>query len=237
MVLKRRGPSWSHDNRPTTHSLHKWGLIWKPSQSSLAAAWLCWSQIKGQNWSPKFMCTCKSLQIYITGKYNTTAICTAYMILDYWLFLIAWVDLASWPWTPLSGTDTLCWCNRRCGGGVCGSWGNGSHLGSRGTLPARRGKRRAFSTRQWRRIDIAGCLKTLATTPSDVHTQSECYCALCNNYYTNNHNRNGVLLYYLIQENKSFGSKHHLHSSSDVREVVSSTVRTIKMEEVIGTAV
>ncbi len=37
-----------------------------------------------------------------------------------------------------------------------------------------------------------------------------------------NHYRNRVLLYYLYQENKSFGTGHHLHSSSDVREVVSS---------------
>jgi hypothetical protein len=34
-------------------------------------------------------------------------------------------------------------CNGRCGGGVCGSLGKGSHLGSRGARPARRGKRRA----------------------------------------------------------------------------------------------
>ncbi len=39
------------------------------------------------------------------------------------------------------------------------------------------------------------------------------------------HNRNHVSLYYLFQENKSFGTEHRLHSSSDVREVVSSTVR------------
>ncbi len=38
------------------------------------------------------------------------------------------------------------------------------------------------------------------------------------------HNRNRVSLYYLFQENKSFGTEHHLHSSSDVREVVSSTI-------------
>jgi hypothetical protein len=37
------------------------------------------------------------------------------------------------------------------------------------------------------------------------------------------YNRNRVSLYYLFQENKSFGTDHHLHSSSDVREVVSST--------------
>ncbi len=47
----------------------------------------------------------------------------------------------------------------------------------------------------------------LATSPRDVYAQSECYCALCNNCYTYNHNRNRVLLYYLFQENKSFGSK------------------------------
>jgi hypothetical protein len=39
-------------------------------------------------------------------------------------------------------------------------------------------------------------------------------------------NRNRVLLYYLFQENKSFGTGHNLHSSSDVREVVSGTVRS-----------
>jgi hypothetical protein len=44
-------------------------------------------------------------------------------------------------------------------------------------------------------------------TPSNVYTQSKCHCALCNNCCTNNHNMNRVLLYYLFQENKSFGSK------------------------------
>jgi hypothetical protein len=38
-----------------------------------------------------------------------------------------------------------------------------------------------------------------------------------------NHNRNRVSLDYLFQENKSYGTNCHLHSSSDVREVVSST--------------
>jgi hypothetical protein len=37
------------------------------------------------------------------------------------------------------------------------------------------------------------------------------------------HNRNHISLYYLFQENKSFGTSCHLHSSSGVREVVSST--------------
>jgi hypothetical protein len=49
---------------------------------------------------------------------------------------------------------------------VCEPWGKGSHLGrggSQGTGPSRRGKRRAVGTRQWRRIDITGCLKTWET--------------------------------------------------------------------------
>jgi hypothetical protein len=41
-----------------------------------------------------------------------------------------------------------------------------------------------------------------------------------------NHNSNRVSLYYLFQENKSFGTNCHLHSSSDVREVVLSTIHT-----------
>ncbi len=47
------------------------------------------------------------------------------------------------------------------------------------------------------------------------------HCIAVIQYY---HNRNRVSLYYLFQENKSFGTNYHLHSSSDVREVVSSTV-------------
>jgi hypothetical protein len=46
----------------------------------------------------------------------------------------------------------------------------------------------------------------LATTPSHVYAQSMYHCALCINYHINNHNRNHALLYYLFQENKSFGS-------------------------------
>jgi hypothetical protein len=39
-----------------------------------------------------------------------------------------------------------------------------------------------------------------------------------------NHNRNHDSLYYLFQENKAFGTHYHLHSSSDVWEVVLRTV-------------
>jgi hypothetical protein len=58
------------------------------------------------------------------------------------------------------------YCNGRCRGVVCRPWGNGSHLGSRGTRPARRGKRQAVGIGQWRRIDITGCLKRRETGSS-----------------------------------------------------------------------
>jgi hypothetical protein len=54
-------------------------------------------------------------------------------------------------------------CNRQWGEGVCGSWGKGSHLGSREAQPARRGKRLAVGFRQWRRRDIARWPKTHET--------------------------------------------------------------------------
>jgi hypothetical protein len=47
----------------------------------------------------------------------------------------------------------------------------------------------------------------LVTTPSHVYAQSIYHCMLCICYHINNHNRNRVLLYYLFQENKLFGSK------------------------------
>jgi hypothetical protein len=46
---------------------------------------------------------------------------------------------------------------------MCGSWGKGSHLGSQGARPARRGKRRAVGFRQWRRIDVMRWLKAQET--------------------------------------------------------------------------
>ncbi len=46
---------------------------------------------------------------------------------------------------------------------MCGSWGKGSHLGSRGAWPPRRGKRLAVGSGQWRRRDIARWPKTQET--------------------------------------------------------------------------
>jgi hypothetical protein len=110
---------------------------------------------------------------------------------------------------------------------VCGSLGKGSHLGSPGARPARRGKRRTVGFRQWRRIDIAGWSKmqemgSPLLQETFMHRVSVIeHCVAVIQY---NHNRNCVSLYYLFQENKSFGTDHHLHSSSNVREVVSSTL-------------
>jgi hypothetical protein len=104
----------------------------------------------------------------------------------------------------------------------------GSHLGSQGAQPARRGKRRAVGLRQWRRTDLAGWPKTQEMGSPHLqemfmHRVSDIvHCVAV--YVQYNHNRKHVSLYYLFQENKSFGTDHHLHSSSDVREVVSSTV-------------
>ncbi len=91
---------------------------------------------------------------------------------------------------------------------MCGSWGKGSHLGSRGARPARRGKRRAVGFRQWRRIDVVRWLKTQETgsphlQKTIMHRVSVIVHCVAVHY---NHNRNRVLLCYLFQENKSFGT-------------------------------
>ncbi len=94
---------------------------------------------------------------------------------------------------------------------MCGSWRNGSHLGSLGTRPAKRGKWRAVGSRQWRRIDIAGCVKTQKAGLSQHQATFMHRVSVIVHYMiivtSKAHNRNRVLLYYLFQENKSFGSK------------------------------
>jgi hypothetical protein len=59
--------------------------------------------------SPKITCTCKSLQVYITGKNNTMATPTVLhgsglLILPYYMSLPRQLV----PRTPLSGTDMTC---------------------------------------------------------------------------------------------------------------------------------
>jgi hypothetical protein len=97
---------------------------------------------------------------------------------------------------------------------VHGPWGNGSHLGSLGSReawPTRGGgktgswHRTVEEDRHYKMPQKLG--DGLATTPSHVYAQSTYHCALCINYRINNHIRNPFSLYYLFQENKSFGSK------------------------------
>ncbi len=74
----------------------------------------------------------------------------------------------------------------------------------------------------------------LATASRDGYAKSECFCALYRAVIQYNHDRNRVSLYYLFQENKSFGTYYHLHSSSDVREVVSRTI--LMLSEILSLA-
>jgi hypothetical protein len=110
---------------------------------------------------------------------------------------------------------------------VCGSWGKGSHLGNRGARPARKRKGPAVGSRQRRRRDIATW--TLKQETDSQRLQETVMHRVsvfvhCTAVIQYNQDRNRVSLYYLFQENKSFDTYYHLHSSSDVREVVSSTV-------------
>jgi hypothetical protein len=105
-------------------------------------------------------------------------------------------------------------CNGWCGGGVRGPWRNGGHLevgevGGPGPPGGGKGRTVGIQTveegRRYKMPQNTG--DGLATTPSHVYAQSMYHCALCINFHIDNHNRNHVLLYYLFQENKSFGSK------------------------------
>ncbi len=118
-------------------------------------------------------------------------------------------------------------CNGQWEGSVCGSWEKGSHLGNRGARPARMGKRPAVGSIQRRRRDIATWplvqeTGSLWLQDSVMHRVSAfVHCTAVIQY---NHNKNCVSLYYWFQENKSFGTYYHLHSSSNVRDVVSSKI-------------
>jgi hypothetical protein len=117
-------------------------------------------------------------------------------------------------------------CNGQWEGSVCGSWGKGSHLGSWGTWPARRGKRLAVGSRQRRRRDIAIWAQMRETDSPQLQEMVMLRVSAivhCTAVIPHNHNRNHASLYYLFQENKSFGTHYHLLSCSDVREVESRT--------------
>jgi hypothetical protein len=113
---------------------------------------------------------------------------------------------------------------------VCGPWGNGGRLagwGSQGARPARRGKGQAVGIRQWRGIDVKKMLQNvgdgLATTSSQVYTQSTYHCALCINTILIIITRIMFYCNYCFRRINHLVVKKHLHSSSGVRAVLSST--------------
>jgi hypothetical protein len=126
---------------------------------------------------------------------------------------------------------------------VCGPWGKGSHLGSRGsqgTWPARRGKRQAVGIRQWRRIDISECLRTQETgSPQHQATFMHkvriiVHCVLI----TTSTTITGIvfLLYICFRRINHLVVKNHLHSSSGVRENVyfRAQLHLIKIMSAVG---
>ncbi len=113
--------------------------------------------------------------------------------------------------------------------------GKGSHfgsLGSQGTWPAGRGKRRAVGIRQWRRIDISGCLRKQETgSPQHQATFMHRVCIIVHCVLiTTSTTITGIVFYCIIcfRRINHLVVKNHLHSSSGVREVVSSTCSIIK---------
>ncbi len=114
-----------------------------------------------------------------------------------------------------------------------GPWGNGGHLGSQGSQgarPTRRGKGRTVGIGQWRRVDVAKCLKStgdgLVTTSSHVYAQTMYHMYIvCQSVALTN--ITGIMFYCIIcfRRINHLVVKNHLHSSSGVREVVPSTRR------------
>jgi hypothetical protein len=129
------------------------------------------------------------------------------------------------------------YCNRQYGEDVCGPWGNGGRSagwGSQGAWPARKGKGRAVGIRQWKGIDMKEMMQNvgggLVTTLSQVYAQSTYHCALCINHHTDNHNKNVFHCSYCFRRINHLVVKHHLHLSSGVREVVSSTLISLLVQ-------
>ncbi len=109
---------------------------------------------------------------------------------------------------------------------MCGSWRKGSHLGSRGGPACQEGEKAGSwlqtveekRHRRWPKAQETGSPHLQETFMHRVSAIVHCIAVT-----QHNHNRNRVSLYYLSQENKSFGTDYHLHSSSDLWEVVLST--------------
>jgi hypothetical protein len=124
-------------------------------------------------------------------------------------------------------------CYRRWERGARGPWGKWGHLGcwrGWGTRPARQREERAVGIRQWRKLAILKMLEGtgdgLGTTSSHVYAQSTYHiCIMCCNLLRfNNHNCELCFTVPIcFRRINHMAVKKHLHSSSVVREVVSST--------------
>ncbi len=124
-------------------------------------------------------------------------------------------------------------CNRRWERGVRGPWGKWGHLGcwrGWGTRPARQREERAVGIRQWRRLAILKMLEGtgdgLGITSSHVYAKSTYHiCIMCCNLLRfNNHNCELCFTVPIcFRRINHMAVKKHLHSSSVVQEVVSST--------------
>jgi hypothetical protein len=120
----------------------------------------------------------------------------------------------------------LGYCNGQWGESVCGSWGKENHFADGGALPSRKGEGAAVGSRQWGRKDVVKwplgwetdspqLQETVMHRVSGLCIVQQLYSIIISEL---------CLTVLLFQENKSYGASYHLHSSSDVREVVLSTV-------------
>ncbi len=120
--------------------------------------------------------------------------------------------------------------------GPWGKWGHRECRGRWGTRSAWYGGKRAVSTQQWKQVDVHRMPEDkedeLGATSRLRFAQSMYHCACQSTVTLMIVIVNGVLSVYLFQENKSCGSKNHLHSSSDVQKVVSGTIRIISFAHI-----
>jgi hypothetical protein len=107
-------------------------------------------------------------------------------------------------------------------------WGNGGHLGIRGTQSARSGKGRTVGIGQWRRVDVTKCLRKEETgSPQHQATFMHRVCIIVHCALSITSTTITVIVFYCIicfRRINHLVVKNHLHSSSGVRAVVSSTV-------------
>ncbi len=75
------------------------------------------------------------------------------------------------------------------------------------------------------------------TASGDSYSQSECHVYYIIMYIMYSHQKIPCLTEVLFQENKSFGASYHLHSSSDVHEAGSRTIRSKALGSTVHTEI